>query len=591
MLLVNSSFVVQSMNNCNTSIISITDTCRTSQDSMNKVLYIIFCGTFIPLVVLSVLSNGFAFVIFYKKPIFRKIISNRLIMNLMGINLISCLLLFPAILVDMYPSSLKLIQEHENFRIALCTWGSFLSSFIAHGSIFAMLTIGLDQYVAILDPLEYPNKFTSLISSQLIICVWCTSFIASLSSSFILVSSHNTWKACDTVLVGLISSNQRLGLTLASVTLYLVPISCLVYLYAKVFFEARNNSIRRRRRSSSVINVTENPMEVQDETDFQIKETMSNNLLSPASPESEYSLRVKCQHPKLVNLRKDDSFSSSITSSSPSTIPISNSTPRRNGGIIKQHSAGSTSLARKCSFSSVNECHLVEGTKVRTIIFSLNNPIVSLDRLSNLSDENSVFLDEAVSEEPAENTIQSSPPTCIKTSMYDNDGTENKADDERSFKSNTSILSKTSQAARRLSCSFSRGANNVYHFLLHNEERRTAKISSFVVCLAIISWTPFFLVLILSNINLTFLRYLHRGSFVSGLIFASLSPFLYVYRSDKVQISAKKIFYSLLTCQNNETGSNSALEPNYMNNESFQRTQRNNHRSNSCPLLHIEKEN
>ncbi|CAB4058371.1 unnamed protein product [Lepeophtheirus salmonis] len=462
MLLVNSSFVVQSMNNCNTSIISITDTCRTSQDSMNKVLYIIFCGTFIPLVVLSVLSNGFAFVIFYKKPIFRKIISNRLIMNLMGINLISCLLLFPAILVDMYPSSLKLIQEHENFRIALCTWGSFLSSFIAHGSIFAMLTIGLDQYVAILDPLEYPNKFTSLISSQLIICVWCTSFIASLSSSFILVSSHNTWKACDTVLVGLISSNQRLGLTLASVTLYLVPISCLVYLYAKVFFEARNNSIRRRRRSSSVINVTENPMEVQDETDFQIKETMSNNLLSPASPESEYSLRVKCQHPKLVNLRKDDSFSSSITSSSPSTIPMSNSTPRRNGGIIKQHSAGSTSLARKCSFSSVNECHLVEGTKVRTIIFFTEQ--------SN-----------SVSEEPAQNTIQSSPPTCIKTSIYDNDGTENKADDEGSFKSNTSILSKTSQAARRLSCSFSRGANNVYHFLLHNEERRTAKISSFVL--------------------------------------------------------------------------------------------------------------
>ena len=109
------------------------------------------------------------------------------------------------------------------------------------------------------------------------------------------------------------------------------------------------------------------------------------------------------------------------------------------------------------------------------------------------------------------------------------------------------------QAARRLSCTVSRRASSVYAFFHYHEELRTAKISLLVLVLAAVCWTPFFAVLSLlafrppytaaerseslADFVLSFsaLYYLHCVSNACALAFAALSPYVYVFRSDKVR--------------------------------------------------------
>ena len=95
------------------------------------------------------------------------------------------------------------------------------------------------------------------------------------------------------------------------------------------------------------------------------------------------------------------------------------------------------------------------------------------------------------------------------------------------------------QAARRLSCTVSRRASSVYHFFHYKEEFRTAKISTLVIVIAFVCWTPFFtnIAILASSItNRYVLIYLvHCAANLLTLIFAALSPYVYVFRSEKVK--------------------------------------------------------
>ena len=81
----------------------------------------------------------------------------RLVMNLMTINTVSCLFLFPAIVVDMKSTYSDVISSNEtsvdnsssmtssstsSSSVGICIVSSFLSSIVAHGSILAMLSVG-----------------------------------------------------------------------------------------------------------------------------------------------------------------------------------------------------------------------------------------------------------------------------------------------------------------------------------------------------------------------------------------------------------------------------------------------------------------
>ncbi len=101
----------------------------------------------------------------------------------------------------------------------------------------------------------------------------------------------------------------------------------------------------------------------------------------------------------------------------------------------------------------------------------------------------------------------------------------------------------------------------MHAFFHHNvEELRTAKISTLVVALAFVCWTPFFAVCAATNsFTLTVATaagnttasapsaspssstvdmavfYLHCASNLLALAFAGVSPYVYVFRSDKVR--------------------------------------------------------
>ena len=76
-------------------------------------------------------------------------------------------------------------------------------------------------------------------------------------------------------------------------------------------------------------------------------------------------------------------------------------------------------------------------------------------------------------------------------------------------------------------------------FFQYKEELRTAKISILVLIVAFFCWGPFFLNLAISglflDLNLQVIQILHYLTNLSMLSFAALSPYLYVFRSRKVQ--------------------------------------------------------
>eukprot|EP00093_Oithona_nana_P004114 04114.XXX_142775_141710_1 [CDS] Oithona nana genome sequencing. len=74
---------------------------------------------------------------------------------------------------------------------------------------------------------------------------------------------------------------------------------------------------------------------------------------------------------------------------------------------------------------------------------------------------------------------------------------ETSANSHQSLTKTGSLISMTSQAARRLSVNVSRRASSVYQFFQYKEELRTAKISALVIVVAFICWGPFFFNLIL----------------------------------------------------------------------------------------------
>ena len=97
----------------------------------------------------------------------------------------------------------------------------------------------------------------------------------------------------------------------------------------------------------------------------------------------------------------------------------------------------------------------------------------------------------------------------------------------------------------------SRRASSVYQFFHYKEELRTAKISTLVVLVAFVCWTPFFALLFLNaakafgafDAGAAVHFWLHLTSGLLTLAFAAFSPYVYVFRSEKVQTCLRQMFY------------------------------------------------
>ena len=130
-------------------------------------------------------------------------------MNLMVINGLSCLLLFPAVAMDMSRTAAVSYSGDE----AACVASSLVSSLVAHTSVLAMTAVGFDQYLAVMEPLEYSTKVTKAFSIQLIVSVWLAGTAAATVSALQLATSAvSPWASCryTTTIKSIATINMRL---------------------------------------------------------------------------------------------------------------------------------------------------------------------------------------------------------------------------------------------------------------------------------------------------------------------------------------------------------------------------------------------
>ena len=119
------------------------------------------------------------------------------------------------------------------------------------------ISSGVDQYLAILYPLEYSTKVTRLMSWLLIALVWGLGALASVLGGLKLASASSPWASCRLALRGADNGDggvpPRWWLAGINAALYVLPLCLLSFIYLRIFFVARKNSRKIRRKNTSSV--------------------------------------------------------------------------------------------------------------------------------------------------------------------------------------------------------------------------------------------------------------------------------------------------------------------------------------------------
>lgn len=221
----------------------------------------------------SVLLNATLLVAFVRRPGLRTI-SNRFVMNLIASNLLAVVVL-----------AALLIMESRGGPTSLCGPSEGATALVTTSSILSVLLIGIDQYLAVVDPLRYRARIDKLRCGLLILAAWLVALafgaVASLNPQ-----PRSLWRLCApaegdeedaggelSVQASLILDGNatesadleilsEISLRRASVTYgrvyalvyallgYLVPVFAIIWIYVSIYKAARNNSERTRRTGS-----------------------------------------------------------------------------------------------------------------------------------------------------------------------------------------------------------------------------------------------------------------------------------------------------------------------------------------------------
>ena len=169
-------------------------------------------------------------------------------LNLALSNLFSLLLLTPLSLLDQTASS---IMEKASFCFMLTLVATMVSAVI----LLSTLLIGIDQYLAIVDPLHYHSK----VNKKRVVALCCFVWLVSLVTSLVVVMdphttiTYFTWsRTCQPQPFLHPYSSYRLRVCVAVVVIvYFIPFTIITMTYVRIFTAARGNSIRTRRNSVS----------------------------------------------------------------------------------------------------------------------------------------------------------------------------------------------------------------------------------------------------------------------------------------------------------------------------------------------------
>ena len=163
-------------------------------------------------------------------------------------NLFSLSVLTPLTLLDQVGSSL--LEKHS-----FCCVLTLAATLASSSTLLSTMLVGLDQYLAIVDPLHYHARINKNRATALCCSVWVVSIITSLMVVFDpdTITTYFTWSNTCVPQASLHPySLYRLCVCVTVVLLvYLVPFLIITVTYVKIFSAAKGNSVRTRRNSIS----------------------------------------------------------------------------------------------------------------------------------------------------------------------------------------------------------------------------------------------------------------------------------------------------------------------------------------------------
>ena len=190
----------------------------------------------------------------------------RFLINLVFANLLSTFLFLPLVIMDM----LKIDQIS-----GMCSIFRGILTLISSSSILAQLLIGIDQHLAVLNPLNYHRHINELRCRLLCICVWIFRYVnqccqlciihesnsvanSTFFSSICLamanafdVTGSDLFQCCTNGHNSSKRSTYGWILTCFDVIMtFIIPTLVMCIMYFRIFIAARTNSIKTRRNSS-----------------------------------------------------------------------------------------------------------------------------------------------------------------------------------------------------------------------------------------------------------------------------------------------------------------------------------------------------
>nr|XP_050844246.1 uncharacterized protein LOC127061436 isoform X1 [Vespula vulgaris]XP_050844247.1 uncharacterized protein LOC127061436 isoform X1 [Vespula vulgaris] len=237
------------------------------------------------------LLNAILFLAFLIRPGLRTI-SNRFVMNLTVSNLLISALLNPLLIMDALPTSKS--DSSPLSAESICAISEGATALMTTSSVLSVFLIAIDQYFAVVDPLRYRAKVDKLKSGILIISVWLISSIFALLA-FLNPNPRSLWLSCNLQSISTtylsrnssinLQSNSSFGIiknntadietewiefvdyapnessmtygtiytVVHSIFAYLLPFTCVCWIYVKIYSAAHRNSERTRRTGSRPI--------------------------------------------------------------------------------------------------------------------------------------------------------------------------------------------------------------------------------------------------------------------------------------------------------------------------------------------------
>ncbi|XP_011298720.1 uncharacterized protein [Fopius arisanus] len=261
----------------------------------------------------GLILNSTLLLAFLKRPGLRTI-SNRFVMNLTISNVITCCVLNILLMLD---------GPVSHSKPCMCAVAEGATALVTTSSVFSVLLIALDQYLAVVDPLRYRTRIDTLKCGILVASVWIISLTLSLIAA-LNPNPKSIWLTCQPSVnsVALNSSekidetrsiDQQINVDESNISMtygliytlafslfgYLLPFVGVCWIYIRIYTAAHNNSKRTRR-------------------------TGSRPILSTGSFSDEYyPVRQDLSHEDFRRITKISSLSSidESTESSPSHIP------------------------------------------------------------------------------------------------------------------------------------------------------------------------------------------------------------------------------------------------------------------------------